>query len=225
MNDNQPASDNQPPVLLSIQIGTPQTLVDENWPDPDKRTWTTGFYKSPVEGWINVGNTNIDGDGQADTFHHGGVDKAILAYSADHFAAWESELESDPVTGGMFGENLTISGLDETTVCIGDQYQLNDVVLEVTQPRQPCWKLGRRWNLKELPKLVIQTARCGWYCRVLKTGAIKSGLDCQLIHRVNHDWTILRAHRTRYSKNIAAAERQELASLEQLSEAWKEELR
>ena len=211
-------------MLQSIQVGMPQTLSDENWPDPDQSTWTTGFYKSPVDGWVNVSNTNIDGDGHADTIHHGGVDKAVLAYSADHFEAWQSEFEGHEATGGMFGENLTISGLDETTVCIGDQFQVNDVVLEISQPRQPCWKLARRWNLKELPKRVIQTARCGWYCRVLHAGTMKSGLPIKLIQRFHPTWTIKRAHEVCYDKSENEAERRELVSLEQLSQAWKDEL-
>lgn len=220
---NQPDSSNQP-IVSSIQVGQPQTLTDENWPEQDKATWTTGFYKTAVEGWVHVGATNIDGDGQADKFHHGGIDKAILAYSADHFAAWQAELDQRPVSGGMFGENLTIAGLDEATVCIGDQFQINDVILEVSQPRQPCWKLARRWNLKALPKLVIKTARCGWYYRVLQTGKIKSNLACPLIRRVHPTWTIKRAHETRYGKSIDPAQRKELASLDQLSQAWKDEL-
>lgn len=221
MNQSEPANQ---PLLQSIQVGMPQTLTDKNWPDPKQANWTTGFYKSPINGWVNVGAVNIEGDGQADKVNHGGIDKAILAYSADHFQTWQSELDGRSITGGMFGENLTISGLDEATVCIGDQFQVNDVVLEVSQPRQPCWKLGRRWSLKELPKLVIQTARCGWYCRVLQTGSIKSGLSMQLIQRPHPNWTVKRAHQIRYDKSGSHTDRRQLISLVQLSQAWKDEV-
>ena len=221
VNPNEPVNQ---PMLSSIQVGMPQTLTDENWPDPDRATWTTGIYKSPVDGWVNVGEVNIDGDGFADLVHHGGIDKAVLAYSGDHYEAWRSEFEDQQVVNGMFGENLTFSGLDETMVCIGDHFQINDVIFEVSQPRQPCWKLARRWNWKELPKRVVQTARCGWYCRVLQTGAIKSDLPIELIHRVNPKWTIKRAHQTCYDKSADQADRQELIALKELSKAFRDEL-
>lgn len=221
MKQQEPA---KPPLILSIQVGMPQTLTDDQWPDPKQKSWTTGFYKTAIDGWINVGKTNLQGDGQADTINHGGVDKAILVYSADHFGDWHSELNDRSITGGMFGENLTVSGLTETAVCVGDRFRINDVVLEVSQPRQPCWKLARRCNLKQLPRLVIETARCGWYCRVIQTGTIKSGLPIELTRRVHPTWTIKRAHHTHYDKTIDDTVRHELASLEQLSQAWKNEL-
>lgn len=214
------------PKLLSIQVGLPQTLIDENILDPSKARWTTGFYKTAVAGWVHVHPTNLEGDGQADTVHHGGVDKAVLMYSADHFIDWASELGRSDIAGGMFGENLTVTGLSESTVCIGDQFRINNVVLEVSQPRQPCWKLGRRWKIKELPKQVVKNGRSGWYCRVIETGTLQSDLSIEFLNRVHPDWTILRAHQTLFDKDQGSniAQRAALASIPQLSAAWKSDL-
>ncbi|MDG1873380.1 MAG: MOSC domain-containing protein [Mariniblastus sp.] len=210
--------------LLSTQVGLPQTWVDENSKNSAKANWTTGFYKSAVQGWVQVRRLNLEGDGQADLVHHGGVDKAVLMYSADHFSDWAAELERSDITGGMFGENLTVSGISESTVCIGDQLRINDVVLEVSQPRQPCWKLARRWNVKELPKLVVKNGRSGWYCRVVQTGKIKSGLPIELLHREHHEWTIGRVHETLFHRPQDDESRKKLASIRQLSQSWKTDL-
>lgn len=212
------------PKLLSIQVGLPKTIVDQKYEDGRQAQWTTGFFKSPVAGWVDVRETNLAGDGQADTIQHGGVDKAILVYSADHFEDWSAELDGRMVTGGMFGENLTVKGLNEETVCLGDRFQLNNVILEVSQPRQPCWKLGRRWNLKTLPKLVVKSGRCGWYCRVIQTGKIQSGLRLEMIDRIHPQWSIRRAHETLYDKGPNQAARDELKAIKELSAAWKADL-
>ena len=212
------------PVLLSIQVGLPKTIVDDDCEDPSQAQWTTGFFKNPVDGWVEVHPTKIEGDGVADTEQHGGIDKAILCYSADHFEDWSAQLGGRLVTGGMFGENLTIKGLNEANVCIGDRFQIDDVVLEVSQPRQPCWKLGRRWKLKTLPKMVVQSARCGWYCRVIETGKIKSGSTLKMTERIHPDWSIKRAHEILYEKSHNALARKELAALKELSAAWKADL-
>lgn len=212
--------------LVSIQIGLPKTYGDTDSDDPDQKSWTTGIFKHPIEGWAQVHHETIAGDGVADLTCHGGVDKAILAYSADHFESWQSELASiDQVTGGMFGENLTVSGLDETTVCIGDRFQINDVVLEVSQPRQPCWKLARRWGVKTLPKRVVQSGRCGWYLRVITPGQIKAGLPITLLSRTQPDWTIKRSHETMHAKNGDQQIRNQLADLPELAAALASDLR
>src|SRR5687768_12706975 len=109
-----------PPTLVSIQVGQPQTHGREGAADPFDRPWTSAFFKTPVAGPVFVGRTNVTGDCQADLEHHGGVDKAVLAYSADHYPLWRAELNRPDLCFGGFGENLTIEGLDEQGVCIGD---------------------------------------------------------------------------------------------------------
>jgi len=156
--------------------------------------------------------------------NHGGPDKAILCYNAGHFPAWQQELSRDEVTGGMFGENLTINDLPEDAVCIGDTFAIGDVVVQVTQPRQPCWKLGRRWNEPLLPKLVVRNGCCGWYLRVLTTGKIEAGQGYERTNRPNPAWTVRRAHETMYRKDSSTTDLKELANLPQLSEAWRQEL-
>src|SRR5690606_18685860 len=107
------------------------------------RPWTTGFFKEPTLGPVWLGRTNLEGDGQADLVHHGGPDKAVLAYSADHYAAWREVLNNPALPFGAFGENFTIEGLKEADVCIGDTWKVGDeATIQLSQPRQPCWKLA-----------------------------------------------------------------------------------
>ena len=133
------------------------------------------------EGRVFVGRTNLVGDGQADLENHGGIDKAVLAYSADHYPKWRRELSLPDMPYGAFGENLTISGLSEESVCIGDTLRIGTVTFEVSQPRQPCWKLARRWRMHELTGLVVRNGRSGWYLRVLEEGWIEASMPVMLI--------------------------------------------
>ena len=128
------------PTLLRIHIGRAATRVDEAGDNP----WTSAIVKSPVTGSIRLGSTGLDGDEQADRSVHGGPDKAVLAYSADHYPAWRQELGIEPFEFGAFGENFTVAGLTESTVCVGDDYVIGDARVQVSQQRQPCWKLARR---------------------------------------------------------------------------------
>ena len=125
---------------------------------------------------------------------------------------------------GGFGENLTISGWTEEDVCIGDAWRIGNVLLEVTQPRQPCWKLGRRWRLPELPKRVIAVGRTGWYCRVLEEGTIEAGGPISRERRRHPAWTITAANRVMYSKKGPQEEIRALIALPELSQYWKDEL-
>src|SRR6266478_1909237 len=130
------------PTIVSIQVGQPTTYEYEGARDGKSRQWTTAFFKSPVAGSVHVGPMGLTGDQQADRENHGGLDKAILAYSTDHYAFWRPHLNLPEMPYGGFGENLTIAGLDETAVCIGDLWRAGQVLFEVSQPRQPCWKMG-----------------------------------------------------------------------------------
>jgi MOSC domain-containing protein YiiM len=161
-------------TLDSIQVGMPTSYGSEDAANVHDKPWTTGFFKQPIEGLVFVGKTNIAGDGQADLYNHGGVDKAVLAYSADHYPKWREELRLPEMPHGAFGENLTIAGLNEGSVCIGDIFRIGPVTFEVSQPRQPCWKLARRWRMHELTGLVVRNGRSGWYLRVLEEGWIEA---------------------------------------------------
>ncbi len=167
----------------------------------------------------------LEGDGQADLKHHGGVDKAVLAYSADHYPKWRDELQMPDMPGGAFGENLTIAGCNEESVCIGDIFRTGKVTFEVSQPRQPCWKLARRWRLHELTGWVVQNGRTGWYLRVLEQGWIEAGMAIALIERPNPAWSIARANEIMHHHNTDLALTLELADVPSLSDSWVEDLR
>ena len=135
------------PSVISIQVGLPKALGTKDAPNPMDRPWKTGFFKNPIEGKIWLGSTNLVGDGQADLENHGGVDKAVLAYAIEHYPIWRESLQLPELAYGAFGENLAIAEQNESSVCIGDIYDLGDAQLQVSQPRQPCWKLSRRLSL------------------------------------------------------------------------------
>jgi MOSC domain-containing protein YiiM len=210
------------PRLLSIQVAKPAIYGRQDAADPHDRLWRTAYFKMPVSGPIFASQTGLAGDGQADLENHGGIDKAVLAYSAEHYPTWRQELHISDMPYGGFGENLTIAGQDETSVCIGDVWQCGTVVFEVSQPRQPCWKTSRRWRRDDLSRRVIATGRSGWYLRVLTEGDIAAGLDLTLVRRVHPQWTVARANEIFHHRrdNLAAA--QELAQLPELSLSWRE---
>lgn len=210
--------------LLSIQVGRPQTYVWNGPQDGVAASWTTAFYKEPVTGLVPVSRSGLAGDAVADTRAHGGLDKAVLAYAAGHYIDWQAEWATDALPCGGFGENLTVAGLDEPSVCLGDRWRIGDVVLEVSQPRQPCWKLGRRWSRPELPKRVIATGRTGWYLRVRQAGSIEAGMVVQIEDRTYPEWTIARANGVMYSKTARADELRTLAELPVLAASWRDPL-
>lgn len=212
-------------LIRSIQVGLPRTeqagCTDDQRPGP----WTSGIFKFSVTGPIWLGRQNLHGDGQADLVHHGGLDKALCAYSADHWPDWQGILPSDQLVGGAFGENFTLEGLTETEVCIGDRFSVGSAVIQISQPRQPCWKLARRWRIKDLAVQVERTGFTGWYFRVLQEGTVEAKDRLRLIDRPCPEWTVAAANRTMHHErdNRTAAERLSLCPF--LSSSWQETMR
>ncbi len=177
--------------LASVQVGLPRTRGDAHASDPAQGEWTSAIFKDPVVGRVRLDLEGLAGDGQGDRESHGGPERAVLMYGAAHYPLWRSELGL-ALTHGAFGENFTIDGLDETTVCIGDSFAIGDAVVQVSQPRGPCWKISRRWNRPELLERVVVTGRTGWYCRVLRAGDVAAGDVCTLTGRPCDSWTVAR---------------------------------
>jgi MOSC domain-containing protein YiiM len=217
-------SNSPSPALTSIQIGTPKNYGFAEAQDTHDKLWTTGFFKTPIEGRVYAGATNLAGDGQADLENHGGIDKAVLAYSADHYPEWRNELAIPDMPFGAFGENLTIAGLSEESVFIGDILRIGTVVFEVSQPRQPCWKLARRWRMHELTAMVVRNGRTGWYLRVLEEGWIEARMPVELIERPNPLWPVARANKILHHHRADLPLTLELAAVPKLANSWVEEL-
>lgn len=183
----------------------------------------SGIAKAPVAGPLRLTPTGFEGDAQADARVHGGPDKAVHHYPFEHYELWRAELGARPALAapGGFGENLSTHGLDETQVAIGDVFRLGSAVIEVSQGRQPCWKLNLRLDVPDMAQKVQSTGRTGWYYRVLEPGLIAPGDRFDLQDRRSADWTIHRLWRTLYVDTLNREELAAMAALEHLPEGWR----
>lgn len=192
------------PILVSIQVGRPKTRGDKESTDHMLRQWRSAIFKEAVIGPVWLGKTNLAGDKQADLRFHGGPDKAVLAYSADHYPLWRAELRIAELPYGGFGENFTIQGLSEATVRLGDVYAIDEARVQVSQPRTPCFKLQRRWNREDMLRRVLLTGRAGWYLRVLSEGYVDTGQEVLLLERDPSAPTIQQMNEARFRKALSA---------------------
>jgi MOSC domain-containing protein YiiM len=156
---------------------------------------TTGIYKEPVAGRIMLRRFNLDGDQQADLTVHGGRDKAVYVYPSEHYSVWRTELPGTDLPYGIFGENFTTEGLDESSVYIGDRFTIGDAVVEVTQPRLPCYKLGIRFGRPDMPKRFHASGRCGFYLAVLQEGEVGAGDVWNCIARDDRAVSVIERYR------------------------------
>lgn len=183
------------------------------------------MFKRPVLGPVRLERHNLWGDGQADLIHHGGLDKAVCVYPSEHWFHWHGILPPQQLTGGEFGENFTLEGLTEREVCIGDIFSVGSAVVQISQPRQPCWKLARRWQIKDLAVQVERTGFTGWYFRVLQEGLVESNVALRLMDRPFPEWTVATANHIMHHErgNPKAAEQLHRCPL--LSSSWQQTLR
>jgi MOSC domain-containing protein YiiM len=208
-------------ILRSIQVGVPRSYGAEGADDALDRPWTSAIAKRPLSGAVWVGRLGVAGDMQADRKVHGGPDKAVLAYAAAHYDSWREVLGRSDVGAGWFGENLTIDGVDELTVCVGDRFGIGQARFEVSQPRQPCATLNRRFHRKDMVKLVQANLRTGWYFRVLTEGWVESGMPVALVDRPWPHWTVYVASELMEERSRRREESVRLAECPALSESWR----
>jgi ferredoxin-NADP reductase/MOSC domain-containing protein YiiM len=158
-------------TLTSVNVGLPK---DIEWND---RTVYSGLWKQPVDGPRMVRRLNIDGDGQGDLGGHGGENRAVLVYQLDSYRHWAREFHRDDLAPGYLGENLTVDGLPDDEVCIGDRYRIGQAVFEVTQPRVTCYRAGIRIGEPRMAALLVAHRRPGFYCRVISEGEVEAGQE------------------------------------------------
>lgn len=208
------------PIITALHVGLPAEHGADLISD---KPWISGIVKHTVTDRVWLDTLNFEGDGQADLENHGGPFRAVLAYSADHYPIWQDELQREtPLVYGEFGENLTVSGVDESTVCLGDIYTLGEVQLQVTQPRQPCWKLARRTQIKDLAARVTEKGWGGWYHRVLQTGYVQAGAPYTLMERPYPHLTIKRLNDFIHNRETDFDAFRELSTIEAFTPKWRE---
>lgn len=202
--------------VLTVSVAQLREIVHKG------KSVKTGIFKEPVIGPIRIGSLGVDGDRQADLRVHGGPDKAVYVYPAEHYAYWQSELARGPFPHGQFGENLTIEGLTEETVCIGDVLRIGGVVAQVTQPRVPCFKLAVKMG--EGPAFVkrfLAAGRLGFYLRVLEEGDVTAGDAIFVTDRAPEVVTVAECIETFCQTSPDAGRLRRVAEAAGLSEDWR----
>ena len=201
--------------LLSINVGGPRAVVYQG------RFISTGIFKTAVDGPVALSPTNLAGDGQADLNNHGGEDKAVYCFAHEQYAHWADQLDRDDFTLGQFGENFTTTGLSDTEVCVGDIYRVGETTVQVTQPREPCYKLGIRMKDAALVKRFLARCQVGFYLRVLQTGMVTAGDEIELLTPDPQRMTVESVCRLLFFDRDNRAAIEKVLTIEGLSDAWR----
>ncbi|WP_432799121.1 MOSC domain-containing protein [Poriferisphaera sp. WC338] len=205
------------PIILSLFIGKPKDLGTPSGTDWHNKPWRSAIFKESTTEPIHLDTLGHHGDGVQETKFHGGPDKALLAYPANHYTYWQQQFPDTPSTYGWCGENWTLSNLDETQACIGDTFIVGSATVQISQPRQPCWKLSRRWQIKSFVREVQRLGYNGFYLRVLQPGTVQVGDTLTLTDRPHPNWPTRRVHELLYDRSTPPELLSQLSALELLS--------
>jgi MOSC domain-containing protein YiiM len=206
-------------TLVSLNTGRPREI---EW---NGQTVRTSIWKTPREGRLRAASLNIGGDEQSDLSVHGGRAKAVYVYPSEHYEYWRQELPGVELPWGVFGENLTTEGLLETDVNIGDRVQVGTAEFLVTQPRQPCFKLGIRFGRDDMIKRFLASGRSGFYVAVLREGDLAAGDRIAFTHRADDSLTVSAIVALRAGDSGKRDVLRRAAQLPALSEGWKDHFR
>lgn len=203
-------------VIRTVRVGKLAPL--------GSRRVLSGIEKKPVEGRVRITFAGLEGDECGDKKHHGGPEKAIHHYPFDHYASWRCdhpELGWRLKTDGAFGENISTEGMTEASVCVGDILRLGTALVQVSQGRQPCWRLNIRFDQPRMARWVQDSGRTGWYYRVLEQGEVGPGDCIELVDRLHADWTLRRILYTLYIDSLNARALAGIGELPELADAWR----
>ena len=200
--------------LISLNVGLPRSLKHGTG------QVRSGIFKSPVQGTLRLGENGLEGDAQSDTEHHGGADKAVCVYATEHLPYWSERLGTE-LRPSAFGENFSMEGLVESEARIGDVFRVGTALVQVSQPRIPCFKLAARHGEGKLALWVKETGLTGFYLRCLEPGEIRAGDELYPVERPGHDFTIEEANRVMHGDGQDAASIERLRALPELSAEWK----
>jgi len=205
--------------IVSLNVGLPQLVLRNDEPV------STGIFKEPVAGRVNLRTLNLDGDRQADLSVHGGPEKAVYVYPSEHYDFWKRELPEMDLPSGMFGENFTTTGLLETQINIGDTFRVGSAEVMVTQPRMPCYKLGIRFGRSDIIKRFLASERSGFYLGVLKEGEVGTGDEFEPVKRDANDIKVNDITRLYTSEKRNAELLRRAIDVEALPESWRDYFR
>jgi MOSC domain-containing protein YiiM len=213
--------------LISLRVGRPGLLPipassAEDDQDPEApRVFRSAIAKRALTGPVMLSTLGLAGDQVEDTRVHGGPEQALLAYAASHYPLWRAEWGRDDVGPGAFGENLTVEGADETTVCIGDRWTIGDALDEIPKPRSPCNRLAWYQRREDLIQRVRASGRSGWYLRVLTPGLVEPGSEIRLVERGCAGMTVRRAQLAMQQRTERRDEAIALARCPRLAQDWR----
>lgn len=209
-------------IVRSVNVSLPKQVQHKN------KTVATGIFKQTVTGRVAVHQFNLAGDGQADRINHGGEHKAVYGFASDHYAFWQKQLGLTDLPFGKFGENLTISDLDESRLSIGDRLRVGDSVLEITQPRVPCFKLGLIFGRDDMPRRFVENAATGIYFRVIETGSIAAGDEVSIAEPNSDQLSVQRLFRAYFDTSLPEHDKtpvlQQALRIDALSDEWRDKL-